>query len=83
MKKKPKSTDDIGNVIVVDNVPEVGADKQEKLKNIIMKLFSKFGKVVNVYYAVNGEGVTSGYVFGQALILPVSVFVYLVNFMFH
>ena len=50
LEKQPVLEDDIDTLIVVDNVPIVGEDRMEKLKNVIRKVFSKFGKIVNEYY---------------------------------
>ena len=55
LKKKPKATDGTQNVIVVDNIPVVGSDRLEKLKNVIKKLFSKFGKIVTDYYPMEDD----------------------------
>merc|ERR1719370_2018264 len=62
LKKRPKATDGIDNVIVVDSIPQVGPERLEKLKNVIKKLYSKFGKVVNDFYPMEGE-LTKGYMF--------------------
>ncbi|XP_063444701.1 eukaryotic translation initiation factor 3 subunit B-like [Mytilus trossulus] len=62
LKSKPKESDGIDNIIVVDNVPEVGPDRQEKLSKVIRKLFEKFGKIVNEYYPTDGDK-TKGYIF--------------------
>jgi hypothetical protein len=34
-----------GNVIVVDNLPVVPAEKFEKLNNVVMKIFSQIGEI--------------------------------------
>lgn len=60
LKSRPKPTDGIDSVIVVDNVPEVGPERLEKLQNVIRKLFSKFGNVVNEFYPEK-DGKTKGY----------------------
>ncbi|XP_076459430.1 eukaryotic translation initiation factor 3 subunit B-like [Babylonia areolata] len=62
LKKKPKATDGIDNVIVVDNIPQVGPERLEKLRNVIKKLYSKFGKVVNDHYPTEDDK-TKGYMF--------------------
>lgn len=62
IRKKPKPTDGIDNVIVVDNIPQVGTDRVEKLKNVIHKLFSKFGKVVKDFCPMEND-MTKGYMF--------------------
>lgn len=59
LKDRPQEADGIDSVIVVDNVPQVGPDRLEKLKNVIHKIFSKFGKVINDYYPEE-DGKTKG-----------------------
>ena len=61
LKKKPKETDGIDSVIVVDNVPVVGEDRLEKLQNVIRKIFSKFGKIQTEYFPQE-NGKTKGFV---------------------
>merc|ERR1719369_2236106 len=63
MKQKPKESDGVDSVIVVDGIPCVGAERTEKLKNVIRKIYSKFGNLVNEYYPVDEEGNTKGYIF--------------------
>ena len=59
LKRKPKETDGIESVIVVDNVPQVGPERVEKLQNVIRKIFSKFGKIHNEHYPEE-DGKTKG-----------------------
>lgn len=61
LKKKPKETDGIDSVIVVDNIPQVEEERLEKLKNVIRKIFQKFGKIQNEHYPMNESGKTKGY----------------------
>ncbi|CAB1344107.1 unnamed protein product, partial [Coregonus sp. 'balchen'] len=65
LREKPQEADGIDSVVVVDNVPQVGPERLEKLKNVIHKIFSKFGKITNEFYpTVEGpEGLTKGYIF--------------------
>merc|ERR1719320_31057 len=63
IRKRPKPSDSVDSVIIVDCIPKVGKDRLEKLKNVIKKLFSKFGSVVETYYPVDDEGTTKGYMF--------------------
>jgi len=63
MKQEPNESDGVDSVIVVDNIPSVGAERTEKLKNVIRKIYSKFGNLVNEYYPVDEEGNTKGYIF--------------------
>ena len=60
LKKKPKETDGIESVIVVDNVPQVGQERVEKLQNVVRKIFSKFGKIQTEHYPMSDEGKTKG-----------------------
>ncbi|KAF7242985.1 Eukaryotic translation initiation factor 3 subunit B [Varanus komodoensis] len=62
LQERPQEADGIDSVIVVDNVPQVGPDRLEKLKNVINKIFSKFGKITNEYYP-ESDGQTKGYIF--------------------
>ena len=61
LDKKPVLKHGIDAIIVVDNVPIVGQDRLEKLKNVIKKVFSKFGKIVNEFYPEE-NGKTKGWV---------------------
>ena len=61
LRTQPKPTDGIDSVVVVDNVPCVGPDRLEKLQNVLHKLFSKFGKIVNEHYPTE-DGKTKGLV---------------------
>ena len=60
LKKKPKETDGIDSVIVVDNIPQVGPQRLEKLQKVIQKIFSKFGKIINELYPKKENGDTKG-----------------------
>ncbi|XP_076808792.1 eukaryotic translation initiation factor 3 subunit B-like [Clavelina lepadiformis] len=62
LEKRPKEADGIDAVIVVDNVPMVGADRLPKLKTVISKIFSKFGPIHSDYYPEK-DGKTVGYIF--------------------
>jgi len=63
LRKKPSPSDSVDSVIIVDCIPKVGKDRVDKLKNVIKKLFSKFGTVVEAFYPVDEEGTTKGYMF--------------------
>ena len=62
LKEKPQEIDGIDSVVVVDNVPTVGPERLEKLQNVIRKIFSKFGKLVNEHYPMSEDNKTKGYV---------------------
>ena len=60
LKQKPKESDGIDSVIVVDNIPQVGPEKQEKLKAMIRKIFGKFGKIQSEHFPLEND-TTKGY----------------------
>lgn len=61
LRKRPKESDGIDSVVVVDNVPKVGPEKMEKLQSVIRKMFNKFGKIQNEHMPTE-NGKTKGYV---------------------
>ena len=61
LREKPQEADGIDSVVVVDNVPQVGPERLDKLKNVIHKIFSKFGKITTEFYP-EADGATKGYV---------------------
>jgi translation initiation factor 3 subunit B len=63
MRAKPKESDGVDSVIVIDNVPEVEGARVDKLKNVVRKIYSKFGKLMNEHYPLDDEGKTKGYIF--------------------
>jgi len=63
MVNMPKESDGVDSVIVVDGVPKVGAERLEKLKNVIRKIYGKFGKLINEHYPIEEDGSTKGYIF--------------------
>ncbi|XP_060560213.1 eukaryotic translation initiation factor 3 subunit B-like [Ruditapes philippinarum] len=63
LKNKPKDTDSIDNVIIVDNIPVVGQERLPKLQNVVKKIYEKFGKIVNDFYPMGPDEKTKGYLF--------------------
>ncbi|GBN06702.1 Eukaryotic translation initiation factor 3 subunit B [Araneus ventricosus] len=63
LKNKPRETDGVKSVIIVDGIPKVGPERVDKLKNVIHKFYSNFGKILTVDYPVDENSVTKGYVF--------------------
>nr|BAN20592.1 eukaryotic translation initiation factor 3 subunit B [Riptortus pedestris] len=61
--EKPEPIDGVDSIIVVDGVPQVGLDRLEKLQNVISKMYSKFGKVINEHFPLNEKELTKGYIF--------------------
>lgn len=68
LRQKPKETDGVESVIIVDGVPCVGAERLEKLKNVIRKIFKEFGTIINEFYPTGEDGKTKGYVVGRCIL---------------
>jgi len=63
LKTRPKESDGVDSVIIVDGIPVVGAERCEKLKGVVRKIYQKYGKIVTEHYPVNENGETKGYIF--------------------
>lgn len=64
IEERPKETDGVESVIVVDGLPQVGPDRLPKLQTVINKIFGKFGSIVNTFYPLKpASEETAGYVF--------------------
>jgi len=63
LRTKPKETDGVENVIVVDGIPQVGEDRLEKLRGVIRKIFSKFGHIAQDEFPMGEDGMSKGYCF--------------------
>lgn len=62
LRQKPKETDGVEAVIIVDGIPQVEEDRLEKLKKVIRKIFEDSGAILNDYYPMDKNGKTKGYV---------------------
>lgn len=60
---RPAEADGVESVIVVDNIPQVGSERIEKLKNVLMKIYSQFGEINTEYIPVDETGKTKGFMF--------------------
>ncbi len=49
LRQRPKESDGVDNVILVDGIPAVGAERLEKLKSVLRKIFSKVNIFVSMY----------------------------------
>ena len=50
------------NIVVVDRIPQVGADRFDKLRQVLNKLFSKAGEIQSDHYPKDKDGNTAGLV---------------------
>lgn len=64
---KPKETGGNEAVIVVDCIPVVGQDRQEKLKGVLNKIFGRHGHIQNTWYPSDDDGKTKGLAFVSLL----------------
>ena len=60
MAKEPRLEISTEKAIVIDNIPKVGTDKKDKLKNVLTKLITNYGKVINEYYPEGENGMLHG-----------------------
>jgi len=60
LNKRPNASDSFEPVIVVDNIPVVGAERVEKLQNVLRKIFSKFGTIVTEHIPRDADNKTKG-----------------------
>lgn len=63
LEQRPRETDGVENVIIVDNLPIVDPSKLDKLKSVLFKKFSMVGEIVNSVFPVDADGNTKGYAF--------------------
>ena len=62
LEQKPEEETSLDNIIVVDNAPIVGPDRMGKLKNVLKKIFQRFGEIVTEYYPTNENDESKGYI---------------------
>jgi len=63
IRQKPKESDGMDSVIVVDGIPSVSSERLDKLKGVVRKIYGKVATVINEHYPVNEKGETKGYCF--------------------
>lgn len=63
MSKEPRLEISTAKVIVIDNIPKVGIEKKDKLKNILTKLLVNYGKIINEFYPETEASILKGYMF--------------------
>ena len=57
LRQKPKESDGMDSVIVVDGIPSVSAERLDKLKNVVRKIYGK----VCIFIFVMGSCITQKY----------------------
>jgi hypothetical protein len=60
MALEPRLDKSIDRIIVIDNIPKVGQEKREKLRQILVKLLQNYGTILNEHYP-DENGVLKGY----------------------
>lgn len=60
MSQRPVEDTSFDNVIVVDNAPQVGPDRLDKLKGVLKKVFGRFGTILTEYYPIDETNTFKG-----------------------
>ena len=60
LEQRPEEETSLDNIIVVDNAPVVGHERIAKLKNVLKKIFQRFGEIVTEYYPTDDNDCTKG-----------------------
>ena len=60
MSHEPRLDKSTDRIILIDNIPVVGQDKKDKLRQILTKLLTKYGTIVNEYYPESENGQLKG-----------------------
>jgi len=64
LRQRPKESDSMDSVVIVDGIPTASRDKLDKLKGVIRKIYKKAEKIVqNEHYPLSESGETKGYCF--------------------
>ncbi|KAH7644441.1 translation initiation factor eIF-3b like protein [Dermatophagoides farinae] len=63
LKNRPKQDFGLKSVIIVDGIPKVSPDRFEKLRTVLMRLFSKCGTILKDHFPLDENQLTKGYVF--------------------
>ncbi len=60
LKNKPKEDLGLKSVIIVDGIPQVASERFEKLRTVLVKLFSKCGTILKDYFPLDETSTTKG-----------------------
>jgi len=64
LTQRPKESDSMDSVVIVDGIPTASKEKLDKLKAVIRKIYKKADKIVqNEHYPLSESGETKGYCF--------------------
>lgn len=63
LHKRPQMDENVDNVIIVDNIPVTDSSKLTKLGNVLLKTFSKAGRIDNHHIPLDANDKTKGYMF--------------------
>ncbi|KAF7495017.1 Eukaryotic translation initiation factor 3 subunit B [Sarcoptes scabiei] len=63
LKNRPTQELGLKSVIIVDGIPKIAQERFEKLRTVLLKLFSKCGEIVKDYFPLEENQFTKGYVF--------------------
>jgi len=64
LRQRPRESDGMDSVVIVDGIPAASREKLDKLKTVIRRVFKKIDKIVqNEHYPLTEGGDTKGYCF--------------------
>ncbi|RZF47852.1 hypothetical protein LSTR_LSTR010642 [Laodelphax striatellus] len=63
LQDKPREIDGVDSIIAVDGLPQVEPERFQKLQNVVIKIFSKFGTIINTHYPLQENGFNKRYFF--------------------
>ena len=80
MSNEPRLDRSCDRIIVIDNIPVVGQEKKDKLRQILTKLLTKYGTIVNEYYPESENGNLKGYCDKTESIFELMNFIFVIIF---
>ena len=60
LENRPVEESSFESVVVVDNAPQVGPDRIEKLKGVLKKVFGRFGTIQTEFFPMDEKNVFKG-----------------------
>lgn len=60
LKNRPTQELGLKSVIIVDGIPKIAQERFEKLRTVLLKLFSKCGEIVKDYFPLEENQFTKG-----------------------
>ena len=74
LKNRPSQDLGLKSVIIVDGIPQIAPDRFEKLRTVLLKLFSKFGTIFKDHFPLDENNCTKGFVFKSIVTFIINFF---------